>query len=309
MEKKWIAAAVLGAALITGIVWVTKKKVEVQASPITTQAATTDTVAKAAPVASSEVQKSSNDVFIEGGEYTRTDDQGKKEKVKVVSFFLDKNLTTVAEFEAFTKATNYVTDAEKFGNSAILDNGQWTLKEGANYLYPFGREAGKADGNHPVTQVSWNDAIAYAKWKNKRLPSEKEWEFAATNRGKEIGTYAWGNSIESKGKYLANTFQGSFPNTNSAQDGYVYTSPIGTFPANKLGLYDIGGNVWQYTSDILAPTAEQAQQDPSPRHPLKGASFITDLAQDKDALLFHHSSTTPETGVFHTGFRLARDVE
>lgn len=247
-------------------------------------------------------------ILIEGGSYTRQNPEtGKSEEVKVASFYLDKNLTTVAEFSEFVNKTGYVTEAQKFGNSAVLEAGAWALKEGANYLYPLGRDKPKAEANHPATQVSWNDAVAYANWKGKRLPTEKEWEFAATNRGKNVYKFAWGDKIVANGAYLANTWQGPFPSQNTKEDGFEGTSPVGSFAPNALGLYDIGGNVWQFTSDSIQPTPQQAAEDPTLRRPLKGASFATDIVNDKDAEVFHHSSTTPETGVFHTGFRLAKD--
>lgn len=248
-------------------------------------------------------------VLIEGGFYTRPSlETGKIERIKVASFYLDKYLTTVADFDEFVRKTGYRTEAHKFGNSAILENGHWALKDGANYSYPLGRDKPKAEPNHPVTQVSWNDAVAYAKWKGKRLPSEREWEFAATNRGKNIAKFAWGDNVVVNNRYLANTWQGLFPSQNTKEDGFEYTSPVGLYAPNLLGLYDIGGNVWQLTSDTIQPTPQQAATDPTPRRPLKGASFATDIVNDKDAEVFNHSSTTPETGVFHTGFRLAKDT-
>ena len=252
----------------------------------------------------------SEEILIEGGKLTRENSEtGKSDIVNITTFYLDKNLTTVAEFNEFVKATGYITEAQKFGNSAILENGSWTLKDGANYLFPFGTGQPKAELNHPVTQVSWNDAVNYARWKGKRLPTEAEWEYAASNKGKTHFKFAWGNEVLVKGKYLANTWQGPFPTQNTKADGFEFTSPVGAFPPNALGINDIGGNVWQYTSDVIQPTPQQAAEDGSLRHPLKGASFTTDLENDKDALLTHHSSTTPETGVFHTGFRLAKDAK
>ncbi len=248
----------------------------------------------------------SDERLIKGGSFTRLLDDGKT-VVTVNSYYLDKKLTTVEEFDEFVKKTNYTTEADKFGNSAVLQDGNWTLKEGANYWYPLGKDKPKATANHPVTQVSWNDVVAYAKWKGKRLPTEVEWEYAATNAGATNFKFPWGNDVEVNGKYVANTFQGTFPSDNTALDGFEFTSPVGYYPANELGLFDIGGNVWEFTANPIPPTPEQAAQDPSLRIPLKGGSFATDFSKDADALIFHHSSTTPETGVFHTGFRLARD--
>src|ERR1035437_10196965 len=135
-------------------------------------------------------------VLINGGFFNRPNTQtGETEKLTINSFYLDRNLTTVAEFDEFVKKTGYVTEADKFGNSAVFVSGNWELVDGADYLYPFGKDKAKAELNHPVTQVSWNDAVAYAKWKGKRLPTEAEWEFAATNGGKSNRVYPWGNDL------------------------------------------------------------------------------------------------------------------
>lgn len=248
------------------------------------------------------------ELLIAGGKLIRINPlTGKSESLVINSFYLDKNLTTVGEFDAFVKATGYQTEAQKFGNSAVFQSGTWALVDGADYWHPQGKNKAKAEPNHPVTQVSWNDAVAYAKWKGKRLPSEAEWEFAATNRGTNKFKYPWGDKLIVKGKYQANVWQGAFPNENTKLDGYEFSSPIGVFPPNELGLNDMGGNVWQWCSDILKPTAQEAQQDPSLRRPTKGASYLTDVLNDPGASIFGRSSSTPETGISHTGFRLAKN--
>lgn len=252
--------------------------------------------------------KKNQEVLIKGGKLIRTNPLSHKSEVlKIKSFYLDKNLTTVGEFDAFVKATGYKTEAQKFGNSAVFQSGAWALVDGADYWHPQGKNKAKAEPNHPVTQVSWNDAVAYAKWKGKRLPSEAEWEFAATNRGTGKFKYPWGDKLIVKGKYQANVWQGTFPNENTKLDGYEFASPVGVFPPNALGLNDMGGNVWQWCSDILQPTAQEAEQDPSPRRPTKGASYLTDVLNDPGASIFGRSSSTPETGISHTGFRLAKN--
>jgi len=252
----------------------------------------------------------SEEILIEGGKFVRINSEtGQNKEITIKSFYLDKNLTTVAEFAEFVKKTGYVTEADKFGNSAILETGNWALKDGANYWYPHGKDKSKAESNHPVTQVSWNDAVAYAKWKGKRLPTEAEWEYAATNKGKSNINFPWGNDLIANGKYLANTWQSPFPTQNTKLDGYEFTSPVGAFPPNALGLNDIGGNVWEWCSDTIPPTPQEAAQDPALRRPTKGASYLTDIKNDPGATIFGRSSTTPETGICHTGFRLAKDIK
>lgn len=248
--------------------------------------------------------------LVKGGTLITADPITKaKKEVTLKSFLLDKNLVTVAEFEAFVKATKYVTEAEKFGNAAVFDGTKqsWELVDGANYHYPAGRNKPKAEANHPVTQVSWNDAIAYAKWKRKRLPTQWEWEHAARNAGNSQKQYSWGTDLVVNGKYKANTWQGSFPFYNTAEDGYALTSPVGVFGANKLGLTDMGGNVWQWCQDSIAPTGRDAELDPATRRVLRGGSFLCDPLVCHGFQVTGRSSSTPESSLMHTGFRCAKD--
>jgi sulfatase modifying factor 1 len=249
--------------------------------------------------------------FVKGGTLITTDPVTKKNlEVKLKSFLLDKDLVTVADFESFVKTTHYVTEAEKFGNAGVFDDQtqEWTLVDGANFHYPFGRNKPKAENNHPVTQVSWNDAQAYAKWKGKRLPTQWEWEHAAKNAENLQQQYTWGEDLVVAGKYKANTWQGSFPYHNTKEDGYAYTSPVGVFGKNKLGLTDMGGNVWQWCQDSIEPTAQEAMSDPATRRVTRGGSFLCDPMVCHGFQVTGRSSSTPESSMVHIGFRCAKDL-
>ncbi|MBL0744225.1 SUMF1/EgtB/PvdO family nonheme iron enzyme [Chryseolinea lacunae] len=231
-------------------------------------------------------------------------------QVAIKPFLLDKNLVTVGEFEAFVKATHYVTEAEKFGNGGVFDAAAqgWTLVDGANFRYPFGRSKPKAPDTHPVTQVSWNDAVAYATWKGKRLPTQWEWEHAAKNGEASSKQYTWGQDLVVDGKYKANTWQGSFPSHNTVEDGYATTSPVGVFGPNKIGLTDMGGNVWQWCSDTIQPVGREAEMDPGMRRVTRGGSFLCDPMVCHGFQVTGRSSSTPESSMVHIGFRCAKSI-
>jgi len=252
-----------------------------------------------------------NMALVKGGILTTTDPVTKKSiQVKLKAFLLDKNLVTVSDFEAFVKATHYQTEAEKFGNAGVFDDQthHWDLVDGADFRFPFGRNKPKAENNHPVTQVSWNDAIAYAKWKGKRLPTQWEWEHAAKNGENTSQQYTWGEDLVVAGKYKANTWQGSFPTYNTKEDGYAYTSPVGVFGKNKLGLTDMGGNVWQWTQDSIEPQGGDAELDPATRRVTRGGSFLCDPMVCHGFQVTGRSSSTPESSMVHIGFRCAKDI-
>jgi formylglycine-generating enzyme required for sulfatase activity len=200
---------------------------------------------------------------------------------------MDEHDVTNAEFSKFVEATGYVTTAErkidwedlkkelppgtpKPDDSALAPgalvftptsgpvplndlSAWWRWVHGANWRHPEGPESSiHGRENHPVVQVSWHDAVAYAQWAGKRLPTEAEWEFAARG-GLESKRYVWGDEFKPGGKYMANTWQGLFPVRDTGEDGFVGTSPVGSFPANGYGLYDMAGNVWQWCSDWYRP--------------------------------------------------------
>lgn len=163
---------------------------------------------------------------------------------------MDRHEVTVADFERMVQATGYVTEAEKWGWSGVFDTqkNEWTAVNGASWRYPKGKNHPPAKPNEPVIQVSWNDANAYARWAGKRLPTEAEWEYAARG-GSQDKIYAWGNELQPSGTWMGNWWQGFFPDTNTVADGFAELAPVGSFPPNAYGLYDIAGNVWEWTSD------------------------------------------------------------
>ena len=206
-------------------------------------------------------------------------EEGPAHRVTVDSFCIDRYPVTNAEFRHFVDVSGYVTTAERAPNAAdhprartrmlhagalvfikpaqSVDLGDlrdwWRYVAGADWRHPRGPHSTIADRDrHPVVQVSYDDAVAYAKWAGKDLPTEAEWEFAARG-GLEGAVYAWGDDFSPGGRQLANTWQGDFPWHNLKTDGYEGTSPVGSYPANGYGLFDMIGNVWEWTSDWYAP--------------------------------------------------------
>jgi formylglycine-generating enzyme required for sulfatase activity len=276
--------------------------------------------------------------------------------VQVEGFWMDENDVTNAEFSKFVEATGYVTTAERKidwedlkkelppGTPKPVDSALapgalvftptcgpvplndlsawWRWVHGANWRHPEGPGSSiQGRENHPVVQVSWHDAVAYAQWAGKRLPTEAEWEFAARG-GLESKRYVWGDEFKPGGKHMANTWQGLFPVTNTAEDGFVGTSPVGSFPANGYGLYDMAGNVWQWCSDWYrvdsnieaasknvcrdprGPTESYDPGDPySPKRVVKGGSFLCNPSYCESFRPSARRGTPPDTGSSHTGFR------
>ena len=208
-----------------------------------------------------------------------TEDARPIHRVYVDGFFMDQTDVTNDQFAKFVKAAGYVTIAERkpkaedFSGAPVenlvagsvvfapphhpvpLDNQfqWWTYVRGANWRHPLGPGSDiKGKGNYPVVHIAYADAEAYAKWSGKRLPTEAEWEFAARS-GLTGKPYVWGDSFRPNGKWMANTHQGHFPDRDSGEDGYTGIAPVAKYPPNSYGLYDMAGNVWQWTSDWYRP--------------------------------------------------------
>ncbi len=136
----------------------------------------------------------------------------------------------------------------------------WVYVPGADWRHPWGPESDNAARHdHPVTHVAYEDAEAYARWAGKELPSEAEWEYAARG-GLDGAVFAWGNELRPDGELMANFWQGDFPWRNTGAKGWRGTTPVGLFPANDYGLYDVTGNVWEWTSDYYSPRGAGAER-------------------------------------------------
>lgn len=220
---------------------------------------------------------------------------------KCKDFYIDKTPVSVAEWSRFVKATNFKSQAEIFGDAGVFDfkTGTWGLVKGAYWKFPQGPDSATAISDHPVTQISWNDAQAYCKWSKKRLPSTVEFELAASSDSDRI--YPWGDVFEENKKYKANFWQGSFPDKNLILDGFLTTSPIGYFGKNNLGLSDMGGNVWQWCQNASSEKPTEKLQ--------RGGSFLCEPSVCHGFKIGNSSSSTAETSLMHIGFRCVRDVE
>jgi len=195
--------------------------------------------------------------------------------VRVAPFWIDRTPVTNRQFKAFVAATGHVTFAEippdpkdypgalphmLYAGSLVFQQPRrivdlqdwpqwWIFLKGADWRHPFGRKSNIHHlDHHPVVHVAFSDALAYAQWAGKDLPTEAEWEFAARG-GLDGAEFAWGDAFTPHGKHMANTWQGNFPSQNKAHDGFERTSPVTAFPPNGYGLYDMIGNVWEWTSD------------------------------------------------------------
>jgi formylglycine-generating enzyme required for sulfatase activity len=294
-------------------------------------------------------------VWIPGGTFWRGSDNPKMRdarpahRVTVDGFWMDRTAVTNDEFARFVEATNHITVAERTPEAkdfpeappenlvagavvftptagpVPLDNHLrwWRYVKGASWRHPEGPDSDlRGRGNHPVVQVAWADAAAYARWAGKRLPTEAEFELAARG-GLDRKTYAWGDEFKPGGQWMANTWQGRFPFENTGEDGHRATAPVGSFPANGHGLHDMAGNVWQWCSDwyrhdYYHRLADGPQPAVNPRGPddsydpgepgtvkrvMRGGSY---LCTDQYCTAYEvgaRGKGDPDSGTNHVGFR------
>jgi len=283
-------------------------------------------------------------------------DEFPRHEVKVSSFYMDKHEVTNSQFRAFVEATGYITTAERKPDweelkkqvpvgtprpddsvlvaaslvfsppkqSVSLDNSAvwWKWASGASWLHPQGKGSNiQGKNNYPVVQVSWDDAVAYANWAGKRLPTEAEWEYAARG-GKPNSIYPWGNQPIDQGKLKANSWQGHFPNENTEKDKYYRTAPVMTFLPNGFELYDMAGNVWEWCSDWYRPdyylvSAKQkividpqgppdsfdSDEPYAQKRVVRGGSFLCTDQYCSGFRVAARMKTSWDTSLEHTGFR------
>jgi formylglycine-generating enzyme required for sulfatase activity len=279
--------------------------------------------------------------------------------VSVNGFFMDETEVSNAQFQKFVDETGYITTAEKpvdweelkqqlpagtqkpsddrlvpaslvfvVPKEEVTSNDMtkwWVWTPGANWRHPEGPGSdlvGRED--HPVVHVSWDDAMAYAKWAGKRLPTEAEWEFAARG-GLQQKRFPWGDEPpRDESDFKANIWQGRFPNTNTKADGWERTAPVKSFPANGFGLYNMGGNVWEWCSDFyradayvirrgvtINPKGPDTFWDPNeplvPKRVSRGGSFLCHVSYCESYRPAARRGTGADTGMSHIGFRCVTD--
>ena len=286
-----------------------------------------------------------NMVCLEGGTFLMgtedeigypDDGEGPVREVTVNPFYIDQYAVSNADFAGFIETTGYQPDADKFGSSyvfhALLSSSRkrtlellgrtvmglewWYNVEGAGWAHPFGPDSDFIElENHPVTHVSYRDALAYCEWAGKRLPTEAEVEYAARG-GLEQKRYVWGDELMPNGKHMCNIFQGKFPEYNSGEDGYIGTAPVDAFEPNGYGLYNMAGNVWEWAFDWWSPDDHLTATRVNPTGPSegerrvnRGGSYLCHDSYCNRYRVAARTSNTPDSSTGNLGFRCVMDMQ
>ncbi|PYE86976.1 formylglycine-generating enzyme family protein [Phyllobacterium leguminum] len=282
--------------------------------------------------------KAGEAILVKGGEtfvgthepVLEIDGEGPERKVIIGDFLLEAETVTVRRFAAFVEATGYITEAEKFGCSAVfvdlMQDRQpaansvtatpwWGRVDGATWKSPEGPGSSIEDRmDHPVTQVSLNDAVAFAQWVGGRLPTEAEWEHAARG-GNRRRRYPWGDEEPTDTDVFCNIWQGRFPHHNTMADGFFGTAPARSFKSTEDGFYNLAGNVWEWTSDPFRVRSlsrqakmrnEQARKNAE--KVLKGGSFLCHKSYCYRYRIAARMGLSPDSASSNTGFRVAYDI-
>lgn len=250
-------------------------------------------------------------------------------RVCLDAFSLDETAVTNRMFASFVQDTGYRTESEIYGSSAVFhldaqasktdvlgraaDTPWWLNIRGADWTHPAGpHSTWKKIPDHPVVQISHNDALAYCQWAGRRLPTEAEWEYAA--RGGLAGKrYAWGDELHGPaGEHLCNIWQGQFPAANTKDDGFSGTAPVRTFAPNGYGLYEMAGNVWEWCADWFLPRYYRKSPEENPTGPtigsgrvMRGGSYLCHDSYCNRYRVAARSKNMPDSATSNCGFRTA----